>query len=79
MIKVKVISLTMSDVEDPILYAAEPLLKWERSEAGKWVMENSSDEPTFHIIPDPQIYGYKIIVTALLTEQNYIFWKLKYE
>jgi hypothetical protein len=27
---------TMGDVEDPDLYAAEPLYKWQESAEGKW-------------------------------------------
>jgi len=30
----------MGDVEDPDLYAADPLIKWEQSEIGQWVMKN---------------------------------------
>jgi hypothetical protein len=29
---------TMGDVEDPDLYAAQPLIEWEKSESGQWVM-----------------------------------------
>ena len=31
----------MGDVEDPDLYAAQPLWDWQNSEAGAWVMEHA--------------------------------------
>ena len=30
----------MGDVDDPDLYAAVPLIEWEKSEPGQWLMEN---------------------------------------
>ena len=33
----------MGDVEDPDLYAAQPLWEWQSSEMGKWVMERAVD------------------------------------
>ena len=34
----------MGDVEDPDLYAAEPLYAWQKSLPGEWVMENCCDD-----------------------------------
>lgn len=78
-IKVNVLEMAMGDVEDPEIYAAEPLLKWERSNEGKWVMEHSIDKPVFHIIPNTNTYGWMIRVNAWFSEKDYVIWKLKYE
>jgi len=68
----------MGDVEDPQLYAAGPILDWEKTEAGKWVMENAHD-PTFHIRPDPDTYGYKVLITGELEEIDEVYFRLKYD
>jgi hypothetical protein len=69
----------MGDVEDPDIYAAEPLLAWQHSEAGKWVMEHSIEQPQWHRRVDQYSYGYRFYITARLTEQDQIFFKLKFK
>lgn len=54
----------MGDVEDPDLYAAEPLLKWERSEIGQWVMNNALETPSWHRVPDTLQFGYRYQIRA---------------
>ena len=60
-------SFTMGDVEDPDLYAAQPLYDWEHSDAGQWVMTNAIEPPEWHRIADPISYGYRYTITAKLT------------
>jgi hypothetical protein len=78
-INVIVHKFRMADVEDPELYAAEPLYKWEHSDAGQWIMQNAIDKPTWNLIPSPDIYGHEVLIRANLTPENYTYWKLKYE
>ena len=54
----------MGDVDDPDLYAAEPLWKWEKSDFGQWVMANAADVPSWHRIADMSIYGYRYQIRA---------------
>ena len=68
----------MGDVEDPGLYAAEPLLVWQKTEAGAWCMEHCAESPIFYVNLDPDNYGYRITVVGELEEKDYTFWKLKY-
>jgi hypothetical protein len=68
----------MGDVEDPGLYAAEPLLAWQKTEAGAWCMEHCAELPIFYVNPDPDNWGYRITVMGELEEKDYTFWKLKY-
>jgi hypothetical protein len=70
---------TMGDVEDPDLYAAEPLLEWQHSESGSWVMEHSVEQPQWHRQVDLASYGYRYCITARLTEQDELFFKLKFK
>jgi hypothetical protein len=55
---------TLGDVEDPDLYAAQPLWEWEKSEFGQWVMRNAADTPTWHRMADTISYGYKYQIRA---------------
>jgi hypothetical protein len=70
---------SVGDVEDPNIYAAEPLWEWQNSEAGKWAMENCSETPSWHRVMDPAIFGYAYQVRITLTPKQLIYWKLKYE
>lgn len=70
--------LYMADVEDPELYAAMPILEWEKTEQGKWVMEHATEQPWFRIMADVNSYGYRIQIYGNLTEQDEIIYRLKY-
>jgi hypothetical protein len=70
---------TIGDVEDPDIYAAEPLLAWQKSEAGEWVMSHSVDQPQWHRTVDYGFYGHRYCITARLKEQDELFFKLKFK
>jgi hypothetical protein len=71
-------SFSMGDVEDPDLYAAEPLIKWERSEEGQWVMANAVETPSWHRMADPYNYGYRYEIRAKLQGPVLTEWLLRY-
>lgn len=71
-------SFTMGDVEDPDLYAAEPLIKWEQSEQGQWIMENAVETPSWHRMADPYNYGYRYEIRARLQGPILTEWLLRY-
>jgi hypothetical protein len=76
--KVTVHSFIMGDVDDPDLYAAVPMLKWEKSEPGKFVMENAVDTPEWRRRIDNTSYGYQYIIVAELEKKKlsefYLRW-----
>jgi hypothetical protein len=76
--KVVVHTFTVGDVEDPDLWAADPLYQWENSEAGQWVMANAVDRPSWHRQPDLLIHGYRYIIVARLRGIDQTFFELKY-
>ena len=78
-IKQTVHTIKMGDVEDPDLMVAEPIWNWQQTDAGKWVMENSSPTPSWHRYSDPTSYGYRYCIEAYLTPKQVTYWKLKYE
>jgi len=68
----------MGDVEDPDLYAAEPLWKWQQSDMGKWVMEHSVETPMWHRQMNTNQYHMEYAVQAWLKGADYSFWVLKW-
>lgn len=71
-------SFRMGDVEDPDLYAAQPLIEWEQSEQGQWVMSNAIVTPSWHRIADPYTYGYRYEIRAEFKGARLTEWLLKY-
>ena len=76
---VKVHEFSMGDVEDPDLYAAEPLWNWQQSEAGQWVIKHAVETPFWHRTVDPASYGHKYYIIARLSEQDQTYWTLKWQ
>jgi len=76
--KIVVHRFRIGDAEDPDLYAAEPLLKWQNSEQGKWIMEHAVDQPEYHRHLDHNTYGYQYAITAELAGKDYTFYTLKW-
>ena len=62
--KVVVHQFKLGDVDDPELYAAQPLWEWQQSEAGKYIMENSVEVPMWHRQHDTVVWGYSYAITA---------------
>jgi hypothetical protein len=68
----------MGDVEDPDLFVADPILKWQESDAGKFVMEHAVEIPYWTRGTDFTSYGHMYRIVARLSEQNEVFWRLKW-
>ena len=69
---------SMSGVEDPDIYAGEPLWNWQQSESGQWVMANAVETPYWIRRMDHMTFGYRYKVMARLSDQDQVFWKLKW-
>ena len=67
----------MGDVEDPEIYAAQPIHEWEQSEQGKWVMEHC-DDPRFNLHPSPSYMGHMVVIHGMLDDQDATFYQLKW-
>jgi hypothetical protein len=68
----------LGDVEDPDIYAAEPILQWQNSDQGKWIMTNSQKQPYWIQHVDANTMGYRYKIMARLSEQNETFWRLRW-
>ena len=69
----------MGDVEDPDLYAAQPLSEWQDSEAGKFVMAHAVEIPYWIRQVDYNSYGHRYVIVARMRESDQTFFKLKFE
>ena len=70
--------IRMGDVEDPDLFVAEPIWKWQESDAGRFIMENAVDKPYWTGSIDTHTYGHMYRIMARLSEQHETFWRLKW-
>ena len=77
--KVVVHQFRMGDVEDPDLYAAQPIHEWEQSDAGKFVMENAVDTPEWHRQLDPMSYGHRYAIVAELEKKKLSEFYLRFK
>lgn len=72
-------AFVVSDVDDPDIYAAGPILEWQKSEAGQWMMKYSNPVPSWHKETDIAAWGTRYIIRGYLTPELYTYWKLKFE
>jgi hypothetical protein len=54
-------TIGLGDVEDPEIYAAEPIFAWQKTEKGQWVMAHCPD-PLYRIAPDSSNWGHRVIL-----------------
>lgn len=74
----KVYEFSIGDVEDPILYISEPLINWEKSEPGKYVMSRAVETPVWHQYLSHTTYSTSVTITAKLYEEDATYFTLKY-
>jgi hypothetical protein len=66
------------EFDDPVMEASEELLRWERSEAGQWVMERAIETPIWHKNENYAMVCVDFVIVAKLKEQHYTYWMLKW-
>lgn len=76
--EITVYEFSMGDVEEPDLYASQPLYEWTQTERGQWVMKNACEVPVYHNITDFATMGYKYIVRAKFVGSALTEYLLKY-
>ena len=77
--KVVVHKFKVPDVDDPEIYAAEPIWEWEQSDSGKWIKERAIEVPEWHRHRDVMAWHTHYTITAKLKDKDYIIWLLKYK
>lgn len=76
--EVTVHRFSIGDVEDPDIYAAQPIIDWQKSEQGSWVMEHAIESPVFHRMIDHSSFGYAFVIRAKLKDVDNTFYQLKW-
>lgn len=77
--EITVYQFLVGDVEDPDLYAGEPLYKWQQSEMGKWVMSHAVETPVWHRMIDHTSYSHKYVIRAKLAGKDLTYFYLKWK
>jgi hypothetical protein len=67
----------MGDVEDPEIYAAQPIWEWQQTEMGKWVMIHCPD-PRYSVEPDHRNWGHLIRLYGELEDTDATFFQLRW-
>jgi hypothetical protein len=70
-VKIQFLSFNLGDVEDPQLYAEDPIWKWQQTEHGKWVGKHA-DDLTWQCYPDVNSFGFKVQVTGEIKDAKKI-------
>jgi hypothetical protein len=69
----------MGDVEDPDLYAAQPIYEWQESEAGKFVLEHAVETPIWQRQIDNVQYGWQYVIIAELEKKKLSEFYLRFD
>jgi len=77
--KVVVHRFRIGDVEDPEIYAAEPIYNWQQSDAGKFVMEHAIDEPVWLKDIDSESWSYQYVIVAELEKKKLAEFYLRFD
>ena len=67
----------MGDVDDPEIYAAQPLWEWQQTEQGQWVMAHCK-EPKFEIGSDAMSWGHRVRVYGEVADSDATFFQLRW-
>jgi len=60
-------SFTMGDVDDVDIYVAEPIWRWQQTDAGRWVMEHAKDL-RYYTSADHNTFGYRVSIRGEIEE-----------
>jgi len=74
--KIIVHKFTMGDVEDPDLYAADPIWKWQQTQVGKFVMKHA-DKTIWVRNVDHNYHGYRYYIVAEFDERSLVEYYLR--
>lgn len=76
--EVTVYEFKVGDVDDPEIYAAQPIWEWQQSERGQWVMKNAYEVPVYYHQADFADMGHKYVIRAKFMGPALTEWLLKY-
>lgn len=62
----------LREIDDPEIYASDPIYQWQQTESGKWVMDNAVDIYWGRSM-DPMGYQYEFSIVATFLEKDLIY------
>jgi hypothetical protein len=68
----------LHDCEDPDIYAADPIFKWQNTEKGQWVMRHGH-ALTYDLNTDMNTLGYRVTIRGCLKPEAETYFRLKYQ
>ena len=71
-------TIRLGDVEDPELYAAQPLSDFLKTEKGQWLEQHSKEQMIYNVGPCPETYGWRVWVSAFLEEEDLTYFQLRW-
>jgi hypothetical protein len=77
--KLSVHEFTLGDVDDPEIYAAQPIWEWQQTDCGKWVMENAVTEPYWCRVIDHCSYQIRYRLVAEFTDKDATYFCLRWK
>jgi hypothetical protein len=77
--KIVVHRFSLGDVDEPDIYAAQPIWDWQQTEAGKFVMEHAAEQPEYHQHMDYASYRYQYAITAWLKDRDATYFCLRWK
>jgi hypothetical protein len=77
MIRLVVKTLNVGDVEDPDIYLGAAWYDFEQTEQGQWIKKHAQDL-VYHQQLDHSSYCYKYSITGMFTEEDALYYKLKW-
>lgn len=76
--KAIVYTVNIGDSEDPYLMAGFPLMDWQNTEQGKFVMEHAVEQPVYYCKVSPEYLGYRVEVHARIAQKDLSLMYLKW-
>lgn len=77
--QVEVHKFSVGDSEDPDLYAADPIYRWEQSEVGQYIMSKAVETPIWKRHTDITSYGTHYVIFAKLYEEDITYYTLRWK
>lgn len=77
MIKIKVKSLRLGDVEDPDIYLGAAVWDWYKTDHGEWVKAHAKDL-VYHNYVDYNTYGHSYYIVASFNDEDAMIYQLKF-
>lgn len=71
--------ININEVDDPDLFIAAPIIDWQQTESGKWIMKHSNPTPVWQRLINYNTWSCTYAIKAYLTPEQLTYWKLKFE